>query len=54
MKHSEVVAVGERGDEQVDGWEAVMSGTGELRLRAEGTLLGCIVEVVSREGAQLG
>ena len=54
VQYAQAVAVGERGDEQVDGREAVMSDARELSLGVEGTLLRNVVEVVLRECLQLG
>jgi len=50
MEDSESVPVGERGDEQIDGREPVMSGARQLRLRLEGTSLRNLIEVNLGEG----
>ena len=49
VQHAEPVAVGDGGDEQIDGWKAVMSDSRELRLRVEGTFFHGVVELVVGE-----
>jgi hypothetical protein len=52
MEDAELVAVGERGDEQVDGWEAMMPDASELTLCVEGSLLDPGVDGKAWEGEQ--
>ena len=54
VQHPEAVPVGKCSDEQIDGGEAVMSDSCELRLRVEGTLFDSVIQVILREGEQLG
>ena len=44
-QHSELVAIGKRGNEQIDRREAVMSAPGELSLALERSPLDRLVEV---------
>lgn len=49
VQYADSGAVGERGDEQIDGRKAMISDAGQLRLRADGTLLDDVVNVVPGE-----
>ena len=47
------VAVGDGGDEEVDGRQAVVPDPGELALRVDGTALDVVVDAGEREREQL-
>ena len=52
VQDAETVAVGQRGDEQIDRREAVVADAGELALGVERALLDGVVDREAREGEQ--
>ena len=53
VQDAEAVAVGDRGDEQIDGREPVVADTGELALRVERPSLDLLVDGEVGESQQL-
>jgi hypothetical protein len=54
MQDPKAVAIGDRGNEQIDGRKAVVADPSELALRLDRTLLDFLVDVKMGEREQFG